>query len=74
MSATELTLSWAQSVSDVTLPTARSLQEQQPGRQGPELQLETWVWYKGNQLPNERFQVLDPSDVGFTCLTQVLAC
>lgn len=39
MSATELTLSWAQSVSDVTLPTARSLQEQQLGRQSPELQL-----------------------------------
>ena len=33
-----------------------------------------WVWYKGNRLPNERFQVLDPSDVGFTCLTQALAC
>lgn len=69
MSAPELTLSWAQSASDVTLPMARSLREQWPRGQSPELQLESWVWYKGNRLPDERFHVLDPSDVGFTCLT-----
>ena len=44
------------------------------GGQSPELQLESWVWYKGSRLPDERFHVLDPSDVAFTCLTQVLAC
>ena len=74
MSAPELTLSWAQSVSDVTLPMARSLREQRPQGQSPELQLDSWVWYKGNRLPDERFHVLDPLDVAFTCLTQVLAC